>query len=258
MKRYLLLIMTLLLQQNLQAKIKSEVVTYKEGTTTLEGYFVHDDAIKKNKPVILIVHQWMGLTDYEKSRAEQLAKLGYAAFAIDVYGKGVRPKNTEEAGKLATLYKTDRQLFKAREIAAYNFVKNLKGIDTKKIFVIGYCFGGTGALELARSGVDLAGVASFHGGLSSANPKEATNIKAPVMIFHGAIDPYVPASEVNDFMKEMNDAKVDYQFVAFSGAVHAFTQKMAGNDITQGAAYNEVADHRSWAMLESFLKTYSK
>ena len=236
-----------------QAAVKTEVVNYKDGKTDLEGFIAYDDAVKTPRPVVMIVHQWMGLSENEKMRAQMLAEKGYVAFAVDIYGKGVRPTAPAEAGKLAGEYKENRKLFRQREQAAYDFIKKDKRIDPKKIVVIGYCFGGTGALELARTGAALSGVVSFHGGLSNPQPQDAKKIKAPVLVLHGAVDPNVPPAEVDAFKKEMNDAKVDYQFISYSNAVHAFTQKEAGNDNSKGAAYNELADHRSWRELMNFL-----
>ncbi|MFS4460945.1 dienelactone hydrolase family protein [Bdellovibrio sp. HCB2-146] len=235
------------------AAVKTEVVIYKDGKTELEGFIAYNDSVKTPRPGILIVHQWMGLSENEKMRAQKLAELGYVAFAVDIYGKGVRPQNQQEAGKLATEYKNNRALFRQRELAAYNFFKKDKRVDAGKLVVMGYCFGGTGALELARTGTPLAGAVSFHGGLSNPQPQDAKKIKAPVLVLHGAIDPNVPTSEVEAFQKEMNEAKVDYQFIAYANAVHAFTQKEAGNDNSKGAAYNELADQRSWKALLSFL-----
>lgn len=235
------------------ASVKTEVVEYKDGKTSLEGYMAYDDSVKSPRPAVLIVHQWMGLTDHEKSHAKMLAEKGYVAFAMDVYGKGVHPENTDVAGATAGKYKSDRKLWRAREMAAYDLIKKDKRVDAKHIVVMGYCFGGLGALELGRSGVSLAGIASFHGALSNPTPSDAKNIKSPVLIMHGAVDPYVGKEEVEGFVKEMNDAKVDYSFISYANAVHAFTQKEAGNDNSKGAAYNEKADHRSWIAFMDFL-----
>ncbi len=235
------------------AGVKTEVVEYKDGKTTLEGFLAHDDSISGTRPAVIIVHQWMGLSEHEKNSAKLLAEKGYVVLAADIYGKGIRPTNVEDAGKLAGKYKADTQLFRAREKAAYDFLKKNKMVDSKRIVIMGYCFGGTGALEAARSGLPVVGAVSFHGGLSTQKPQDAKNIKSKILVLHGAIDPYVSAEEVSGFMKEMNDAKVDYQFTAYSGAVHAFTQKEAGSDISKGAAYNENAARRSWQALLGFL-----
>lgn len=238
------------------AKIKSETVEYKDGENVLEGVLVYDDALVKKKklPGIVIVHNWKGVNDYVKMRAEQMAQLGYVALAADIYGKGVRPKDNKEAGALAGKFKAgDRKDMRTRGVAAFNYLAADKRVDASKISAMGYCFGGTAALEMAKQGLDLKGVISFHGGLTSVSPDDAKNIKSRVLVLHGAVDPNVPQAEVAQFQKEMNDAKVNYEFTAYSGAVHAFTEKEAGNDPSKGAAYNEVADRRSFLAMKEFL-----
>jgi dienelactone hydrolase len=240
------------------SKVISEKVEYTEGTNKLEGFIVYDSAKttgSKKLPGMVIVHDWMGVGDYVKMRAEQMAQLGYVAFVADIYGKGVRPKDAKEAGALAGQFKSgDRKSLRARAEAAYNELKKNKFVDTKKISAMGYCFGGTAVLEMARMGLPLKAVISFHGGLSAVNEEDAKNIKAKLLVMHGAIDPYVKPEEVAGFQKEMNDANVDYQFISYSGAVHAFTEKHAGTDIKTGAAYNEKADNRSFAAMKTFLE----
>lgn len=246
---------SILFSLNAMAAIKTENVEYKLGSAVLEGYWAYDDAQgAAKKPLILIVHNWMGMGEYVQSRARELAAQGYVAFAVDIYGKAEKPKDASEAGKVAGKYKGDIKLLRERAKAAFDYAKKNSKVDATKIVAIGYCFGGTTALEMARSGLPLIGVASFHGGLSTPNPADAKNIKAKVLVLHGAIDPHVPVDEVNAFQKSMNDAKVDYQFIAYSGAVHAFTEKAAGNDITKGAAYNEAADRRSMQAFLGFMK----
>lgn len=234
------------------AAVKTEVVEYRDGDTVLEGFVAYDDAKAGKVPGVLVVHQWMGLTDYEKKRCEMLAELGYVAFAVDIYGKGVRPANPGEAGGLAGKYKGDRALLRRRVTLGFETLKGLPKCDTAKTAAIGYCFGGTTALELARSGASLAGFVSFHGGLSTPTPSDAANIKGKILALHGADDPFVPAAEVAGFEQEMRAAKCDWQLVAYGGAVHAFTQSAAGNDNSKGAAYNEKADKRSWAAMKEF------
>lgn len=236
------------------AAIKKMEVIYKEGKTELAGYLVYDESSRAVRPAVIVIHDWMGNGDYSKMRAEQLAEMGYVAFAADIYGKGVRATDPKKASELAGKYKSDRKLFRARAKAAYDFLQTKSFVNKEKIAAIGYCFGGTGVLEMARSGLPLAGVISFHGGLDNPTPADAKNIKTKVLVAHGAIDPYVPAEQVAQFQKEMNDAKVDYEFIAYSGAVHAFTEKHAGNDPTKGAAYNEEADRRSFARMKSFFE----
>jgi dienelactone hydrolase len=236
------------------AKVKTENVEYKDGKTTLEGFLAYDDSIKGPRPAVLLVHDWMGLKNNTKERAKQVAQMGYVAFALDIYGKGVRPSNSEEASKLASMYKDNRKMMRERAQAGFDFIKKNKKVDASKIVAIGYCFGGTVVLEMGRAGLPLVGIATFHGGLSNPTPADAKNIKGQVLVMHGALDPYVPFTEVEAFEKEMNDAGVEYTLVKYSGAVHAFTIKEAGNDIKSGAAYNARADKLSWIEFTNFLK----
>ncbi len=187
-----------------------------------------------------------------------MAQLGYVAFAIDMYGKGVVAKTQPEAAKMATALKNDRPTMRARINAALTVLKTRKEVDPKKIAAIGYCFGGTTALELARSGAEISGVVSFHGGLTSPTPEDAKNIKAKILICHGADDPFVPRDEVLAFVDEMKSAKVNYQINIYSDAVHTFTNPASGNDPTKGAAYNEQADRRSWEAMKDFFSEIFK
>ena len=220
---------------------------------SLEGFVAWDsESVGKPVPGVLVVHQWLGLTEYEKGRCQQLARLGYVAFAIDVYGKGIRPENMQDAAKQAGIYKQDRELYRRRLTLGLEQLRGWNGVAKDRIAAIGYCFGGTGVLELARSGADISGVVSFHGGLDSPQPEAGRNIKAKVLVCHGADDPFVPVNEIEAFKTELNSGGVDWQMQIFSGAVHSFTQPMAGNDNTRGAAYNEKADRRSWTAMQSF------
>ncbi len=230
-----------------------EPVAYQEGTTRLAGYLALPKGAAK-APGVVIIHQWMGPTDHERRVADELAALGIAAFVADIYGADVRPKDTKEAGGLAGKFKGDRALFQARIRAAVDALKARKEVDAANLAVIGYCFGGTGALEAARGGLPVKGVASFHGGLDNPADRAVQPIAAKVLVCHGADDPWVPAKDVAAFQDEMRKAKADYTFVAYAGAVHAFTQKEAGNDPSKGAAYQEAAARRSWGHLKQFLQ----
>ncbi len=241
----------------MRAAIHTETVEYKQGDATLEGFVAYDDAIQGKRPAVLVVHQRMGLTDYEKKRAEMLAQLGYVAFCADIYGKGVRPRNTAEAGAQAGKYKSDRQLLRARVNAGLEALRQQPRVDSKRIAAIGYCFGGTTVLELARSGADVAGVVSFHGGLDAPNPDDGKNIKCKVLVCHGADDPFSSPQDIAALENEMRKGGVDWQLIKYGGAVHSFTQPMAGNDNSKGAAYNEKADKRSWeAMKQLFAEIF--
>jgi dienelactone hydrolase len=253
MRNLLLLIPLIMAASNVGAEIVSRTIEYKEGDTVLEGLSVYDDAVQGKRPAVLVVHQWKGLGDYEKKRAEMLARLGYNVLAADIYGKGVRPQTPKEAAGEAAKYKNDRTLLRARVRAGLEALARQELTDTNRIAAIGYCFGGTAVLELARSGADIAGVVSFHGGLSTPNPGDAKHIKAKVLALHGADDPNVPPKEVAAFEEEMRQGGADWQLILYGGAVHAFTDWNAGNDNAKGAAYNERADRRSWEAMKQLL-----
>ena len=236
------------------AEVQDTPVSYKQGNTTLAGTFAVDSTSKAPRPGIVIFHQWAGPTEHEHQFADRLAKLGYAAFVADIYGEGVRPTTTEEKMEQVTKYKTDRELMRARAQAALDALRGQPGVDPKHLAALGFCFGGTVALELARSGAPIDGVISFHGGLDTPHPADAKQIKGHVLALHGANDPFVKPSEVEAFEQEMKDAGVDWELVKYGGAVHAFTQKEAGDDPSKGLAYNELAAKRSWQALTDFLK----
>jgi dienelactone hydrolase len=244
------------------AKIVEETVEYKDAQgAVLEGFVAYDDARRGKVPGVLIVHEWTGLGDYVKERARMLAKLGYVAFGADIYGKGIRPVPPKEAGEVAGKYKAgDRALLRARAFAGLDELKRQPKVDATRLAAIGYCFGGTTVLELARAGADLRGVASFHGGLESNNPVESDKIKAKVVAFHGAEDPTMSAEVVKGFQDEMRKAKADWTFTEYSGAYHSFTNPHAvGKNAMPGMAeYNAAADRRSWASLQSFFQEWFK
>lgn len=235
------------------AKPIEETVIYSFEGIEFEGYLAYDSDHRGSRPGVIIFHQWMGLTDYEKRRARELADLGYIAFAADLYGKGMRPSNMQEASQLSGTFYGNREMFRNRTVQALEKIRSFKNVDVDKIAAIGYCFGGTSALELVRGGAEVSGIVSFHGGLSNPNPEDAGNIKCPVLVLHGADDPYVPQDQVNSFKAEMGSADVDYIFVSFANTVHAFTQPLAGDDNSKGAAYNLNADKRSWEYMKDFL-----
>ncbi len=248
-----ILCLTLLFTVTLRAEIVEKSIEYQSADATCEGWHAYDDSIEGKRPSVLIVHQWTGLTDYEKMRARMLAEMGYNVFALDIYGKGIRPQ-PPEAGQMAGKYKGDRALYRQRLNDGLAELRKLPQTDAGKVAAIGYCFGGTGVLELARSGADVRAVVSFHGGLGTPTPEDARQIKAEVMVLHGAVDPFVPADEVADFHREMLGANVAYTFTAYPDAVHAFTQKMAGDDPSKGAAYHAEADAKSWEAMSRFFE----
>ena len=254
MKRWWLLTVLLSCTSVVEAAVQTKVIEYHDGDTVLEGYLAYDDAGQSKRPGILVVHEWMGLGPYAKRRAEQLAGLGYIAFAADMYGKGVRAKDHEEAAQLAGVYRKDRRLMRRRVQAALETLKVQELTDPTRIAAIGYCFGGTTVLELARSGAEVAGVVSFHGVLDTPNPEDARQIKARILVLHGANDPFVTPEQVTAFEQEMRQAEVGYRLIRYEGAVHSFTVSEAGDDPSKGMAYNPEADKQSWEAMKSFLK----
>lgn len=234
------------------AKVVTKSVTYRSAGVTCEGFLAYDDAQTGKRPGVLIAHQWLGLTNYEKARAVQLASLGYVAFALDLYGKGNLPKDAAAAGPLAGTFKANRTLWRQRANDGLKALEAQPQVDTSKIAAIGYCLGGGTVLELARSGAPVKGIVSFHGSLDTPTPEDARNIKGRVLILHGASDPYSPLPTVVGLSDEMTKAGVPFQIVLYSQTVHSFTQPDAGNDPSKGAAYNADSDQRSFAAMLRF------
>lgn len=249
MKTKLLIVLTLMA---LQANAQLKPVTYYDGNQKLNGFAAQPSKSLSKKPGILILPAWKGISNHSKETAEKLAGLGYHAFIADIYGEGNYPSNVEEAGKQSGKYKNDYKLYQKRiSLALEQLVKS--GANTDNIVIIGYCFGGTGALEAARGGLPVQGVVSFHGGLGKDASRPNEPVKTKVLVLHGADDPYVPQKDIDAFQKEMKDGKADWQMVYYGNAVHAFTEKESGNDNSKGAAYNEKADKRSWSDFMVFL-----
>ena len=235
-----------------RAAVHAAPVLYEHDGVKLEGWSAYDDARSGPRPGILVIHQWKGLSAYEKKRAEMLAELGYNVFCVDIYGQGIRPATPPAASAEAGKYKTNRALLRARAQAGLAVLRANPRTDPRRLAAIGYCFGGTTVLELARSGAEVAGVVSFHGALDSPTPADGQNIKSRVLALHGADDPFVPAKDVDAFCAELRAAKVDWQLISYGGAVHSFTLWDAGNDNSKGAAYNAKADERSWTAMKNF------
>lgn len=250
------LIAMCLLASSARAAVKTEIVEYKAGDAVMQGWVSWDAAKAGRRPGVLLVHDWMGATAHQKSQAEQLAAKGYVVFVADAYGKGVRPTTAKDASAEAGKYYANRGLLRARLRAALDLLAARPQVDGTRLATIGYCFGGMGALELARSGAPLRAVVTFHGSLAAENTADAKNIRAKVLVLHGADDPFVKPEEVKAFMDEMRGGHVDWQVVQYADAVHSFTDERAGTDNSKGAAYNPVAARRAWrAMLDFFDET---
>lgn len=226
---------------------------YTDSAQKLNGFAGVPKKPATHKPGILILPAWMGIDDDSKQVAQNLNNLGYYSFVADIYGEGNYPTTTKEAGAQAGYYKKNVADYQRRiQLALDELIK--LGANKDKIVVIGYCFGGTGALEAARGGLHVVGVVSFHGGLGKAEDRVTSELKAKVLVLHGADDPFVPEKEVLAFQNEMRTAKADWQMIYYANAVHSFTHKKAGDDNSKGAAYNELADKRSNEHFLQFLK----
>jgi len=247
------LILAVMALSSLMAFSQAKAVAYKDGVQELSGICVKPVKPLESKPGILILPAWMGIDQHAKDSANQLAELGYYAFIADIYGVGNTPSGWEEAGQKAGYYKKNYKEYQNRiQLALDQLIQ--QGANPDKIVVIGYCFGGTGAVEAARANMKVKGIVSFHGGLARDLTRDIMIVTPKVLILHGADDPYVSKPEIDTFQSEMRAAHADWQMVYYANAVHAFTDKYAGDDNKKGAAYNEKADKRSWQAMLAFLK----
>jgi dienelactone hydrolase len=236
-------------------KIKGEPVDYKAGGVTMKGYLAYDENIKGKRPGVLVVHEWWGQTEYVRKRARMLAELGYAALAVDMYGEGKIATHPDDAGKFSSEFMKNFPVAKQRFEAAMAFLKKQPTVDPKRIAAIGYCVGGGVVLNMARQGEDLKAVASFHGSLAAVEPAQAGKVKAKIRVYNGEDDKFTPKEAIDAFMKEMRDAKVDFQFINYPGAIHAFTNPEAdelGKKFSLPLAYNADADKKSWEDMTHF------
>jgi dienelactone hydrolase len=241
------------------AKIVTKPVAYEHAGVKLEGYLAYDDAKASaaiKAPGVLVIPEWWGLTEYPKGRAEQLAKLGYVAFAADMYGAGIVTGDPKKAGELAGQF-YGKPLMAERARAGLDQLVKTGLVDATRVAAIGYCFGGATVQALAYSGAPLAGIVSFHGSLIPASAEAAAANKAKFLVCHGAVDPFIKAEELAAFTKAMNDGRFDYQFVSYAGAIHAFTNPKADEiaksaGLTGGIGYNAAADKRSWEHMRTF------
>lgn len=235
--------------------IKEEAVSYTDGNTTLNGFLAYDTASTTKKPIVLVVHEWWGLTDYPRMRAQQLAQLGYLAMAVDMYGKGNIADNPEAAQQAATPFYQNPQMAQARLDAALMQAKNHPMADTSKTAAIGYCFGGTVVLNAAKLGSNLDGVVSFHGGLEGVTPVKGQT-KANILILHGEADSFVPQPQVDAFRKSLDSVGASYTFKTYPNATHAFTNPDADSKAAKfnmPIKYNGAADTASWNDMKAFL-----
>ena len=238
------------------ATVQEEAVTYKDGDTVMKGFIVYDDASKTRRPGIVLVHEWWGITKHTHDEARKFAGQGYTAFIADMYGDGKTADNPKDAGALSGAVRKDPVAMQSRFVAAKDALSRHATVDASTIGASGYCFGGSVVLDMARAGLDLKGVAAFHAGLGAAGPAAAAGkVKAKVLVLNGEADPFIKAESVDAFKKEMDAAKVDYRYINYPGAVHAFTNPEAtekGKQFNLPLAYHAEADKQSKAEASKF------
>jgi len=246
-----------LLSLNVYAEVVTEKISYRQGDTVMNGLLAYDNKIKGKRPGILVVHEWWGHNAYARQRAKMLAEQGYTALAIDMYGNGKTADHPKDAGKFSGAISGNLPLARARFESAMDTLKQHNSVQQDKLAAIGYCFGGGIVLQMARLGLNLDGVVSFHGSLATKSPAGKGQIKAKVRVFNGAADPFVTADQIAAFKSEMNNAEVDFKFVNYPDTKHSFTNKDAdvyGKKFNLPLAYNKKADEDSWQQTEIFLK----
>ncbi len=255
--KIILPLICLLLSFNASAEIVSQAISYQNDDTTLKGFIAYDDAIEGKRPGVLVVHEWWGHNQYARKRAGMLAKLGYTALAVDMYGDGKTADHPDDAGKFSSAVGGNLPLAKARFDAAVETLKQHPTVDADKIAAIGYCFGGGILLNMARMGTNIDGVVSYHGSLVAKSPAKKGDIKTRIRVFNGADDPFVKAEQIEAFKQEMEAAGADYRFVNYPGAKHSFTNPDAdsfGQKFNLPLEYNADADNDSWEQTQLFFK----
>lgn len=256
MKSILTVALMVAMAATAQAAVKLETVEYRNGATVLKGQLAYDDAVKDKRPGVLVVHEWWGLNDYAKRRATMLAEAGYVAFAVDMYGDGKTTEHPDEAGAWASAVRSGAKQGLDRFTAAYNVLKANPRVDAAHISAIGYCFGGGIVLSAAMSGMPLDAVVSFHGALPT-DPATG-KVTARILVCHGAADQLITPEQVAGFQKAANDAGADWEFIAFAGAKHSFSNPNADSHGIPALSYNEKADKRSWQAMLDFLAESKK
>ena len=243
-----------LLSSFAQAAVKTETVTYKVGDQAFKGHLAWDDSAKGKRPGVMVVPEWWGLNDYARKRAEQLAGMGYVAFAVDMYGDGKVTEHPKEAGEWAGAVRKDPKVWEARALAGLKVLRDHPAVDGKKLASIGYCFGGSTSLQLAFSGADLAVAVSFHGALPSPDDSRLKDCKTKILICHGAADSFIPEESIQKVRAALENADIDYQMIYYGNAVHSFTVPDADKRGLKGIAYNAAADRRSWAAMTNLFQ----
>ena len=258
MTKWTLLSLAVLLPTTAMAEVQTKTITYQDGETTLKGVLAWDDAQTGKRPGILVVHEWWGLNDYAQGRAKQLAGLGYVAFALDMYGDGKVTQHPQQAGECAGQIRANNEAWLARARAGLKVLTSQHQVDTANLAAIGYCFGGSTALQLALAGEDLKAAVSFHGALPEPSEKQAAAVKASILVCHGSADAFIPQEAIEKFEAPLNEAGADWQLIEYGNARHSFTNPDADKVGIENLKYNAKADRRSWQdMLNLFGEVFS-
>lgn len=255
MKKYISIFLIILFVSVGTAQVKTELITYQDGDVELEGYLAYDKLLKSVRGGVIIVHNANGRDKFINERADELAKIGYIAFAVDMFGKGVSPKDEDEQEELTSeFFGEDRQMMRQRALKGLEILSQQPKVDANRLAAIGYGFGGTTVLELARSGANITAAINFFGSLSTPTAEDAKNIKGAVLVHLGSEDPVISKEEIETFREEMQNSNVDWQLNIYGGAYHGFTRYSLGFDNSSGKAYNYNADKRSWEAVKSLLR----
>ncbi|MCX7420812.1 MAG: dienelactone hydrolase family protein [Planctomycetia bacterium] len=243
------LVLILITSLSAQAAVQTKMVTYKHGDLECRGFLAWDDAVQGTRPGVLVVHEWWGLDEYARQRATQLAKLGYVAFAADMYGEGKTADHPDNARQMATTVRMNVENWRKRATVALDVLKSQPQCDCNKLAAIGYCFGGSTAIQLAYAGTDLKAVASFHGALPTATEAEAKATKARILVCNGGADTFIPEAAIKSFRESLDKSGAKYDFVSYPGVVHSFTVPGADARNIPGMKYDKQADEDSWKLM---------
>ncbi len=244
-----------------EPRIEGKTVEYRAEGVVMKGYLAYDENIKGKRPGVIVVHEWWGLNEYARKRARMLAELGYSALAVDMFGEGRQAMHPAEASKFSSELMKNFDVAKGRFVAAMDFLNQQPTVDSTRLAAIGYCFGGGVALNMARQGVDLRGVVSFHGSLTPVKPAQPGNVRARILVFHGGADKFIPPDQIEAFRQEMKAAGADFKFISYPEAVHSFTNPDAtelGKKFNMAVAYHPQADKESWSEMKVFLSMVLK
>jgi dienelactone hydrolase len=255
-KRMVFIVLTVILltRATARAEIVAKDVPYTHNGTNLKGFMVYDDAFSGRRPGILVVHEWWGLNDYARRRAEQLAKLGYVAFALDMYGEHKLTQHPDQASAWMKEITRNVAFWQGRAMAGLEILKKNPEVDPSRLGAIGYCFGGSTVQQLAYGGADLQGVVSFHGSLIPPPFSGINRVKARILICHGSSDPFVTGDALRNYLAAMESTPLDWQMIIYGGARHGFTNPGADKFGMEGLQYNAKADHRSWDHMQLFFE----